>query len=139
MAKRNGNQLLIPVAIGSLALGAFLAVKFDIEDWFQGKKKRGKRGMMNKIKGRDETYIVSDGENIKNIANKPLNYKQKLKDAKQQRVVYGDNSSGIGTTFAGYVNSINPYGAGPVRELPGLPSFSDQSKVNTFGNSINLY
>ena len=144
MAK-NGSGLLIPaVAIGSLALGAFLAVKLDIEDWFDKKDKKrgrkGKKGMMNKIRGNDETYLITDESFSKlDIGKKPLNMAQKMKDAKTQRVVYGDTSSGIGSTFAGFVNTVSPYGQGPSRELTRLGGFSDQSRVNTFGNSINLY
>jgi hypothetical protein len=139
MANNNNNNMLIPVAIGSLALGVILSGFL---------KKQPATPVLNNIRGTDETYLITDEDYSKlDIGTKqrqrktPLNMSQKLKDAKLQRVVYGDDTGGssFGNTFAGFVNTVNPYGQGPARELMRLPGSEGFSRSNTKGNTLNLY
>jgi hypothetical protein len=128
----NNNNMLIPVAIGSLALGVILSGFL---------KKQQPAVNPASIRGTDETYLITDEDYSKlDIGTKkPLNMSQKLKDAKLQRVVYGDDTSSFGNTFAGFVNTVNPYGQGPARELMRLPGSEGFSRSNTKGNTLNLY
>jgi hypothetical protein len=130
----NNNNMLIPVALGGLALGVLLSGFL---------KKQQPAVNPASIRGTDETYLITDEDysklDIATQQQKPLNMSQKIKDAKMQRVVYGDSGSSFGNTFAGFVNTVNPYGQGPARELMRLPGSEGFSRSNTKGNTLNLY
>lgn len=90
----------------------------------------------------DDAYLITDEDfNKLDIGKKDkkwLNRQRKLKDARLERVLYGDNTF-MPTMFAGMVNTVSPYGQGPAKEFTRLPGFSDQSRVNTRSNTVNLY
>lgn len=92
----------------------------------------------------DDVYLITDEDFRKlDIGKKDrrwLNRERKLRDARLERVLYGDNPNmPYILPFAGMVNTISPYGQGSAKEFIRLPGGSDQSLVNTQKNTINLY
>jgi len=90
----------------------------------------------------DDAYVITDEDFDKlDIGKKDrrfLNKQRKLKDARLERVVYGDN--GLMPIVPSYfVNTVSPYGQGPSYEFTRLVGPQDNSNTNTRTNTINLY
>jgi hypothetical protein len=93
----------------------------------------------------DDAYLITD-EDFKrlDIGKKDrrfLNTNRKIRDAQLERVVYGDEiDRGYAVPVGSYFsNTVSPYGQGSANEFTRLPGASDLSKVNTRGNTLNLY
>lgn len=90
----------------------------------------------------DDAYVITDEDFDKlDIGKKDrrfLNKQRKLRDAKLERVVYGDNSP-FGTVPSYFVNTVSPYGQGPSHEFTRLSNPEGLSNTNTRTNTINLY
>lgn len=93
----------------------------------------------------DDAYIITD-EDFKRLDigkkdRRYLNKNRKIRDAQLERVVYGDElDRGYAVPVGSYFsNTVSPYGQGPANEFTRLPGASDLSRVNTKGNTINLY
>lgn len=130
-------QWLVPTAIAGIG-GLIIGMMLTGNDNNNHKWRRHHYGKMkyNRIGNDDDVYLVSDDQDTTKIdITRPKNMHRKLKDMKMKKVMYGDKNN----TFSGFVNTISPYGQGLSNELTRLPGFSDQSRVNTFSNSINLY
>ena len=91
----------------------------------------------------NDAYIISDEDFDKlDIGKKDkrfLNRQRKLRDAKLERVVYGDNRDLEVTVPSYFVNTVSPYGQGPSPEFTRLVGPQDNSNTNTRTNTINLY
>ena len=89
----------------------------------------------------DSAYIITDEDfdklDIGKKDKKYLNKQRKIKDARLERVVYGDNMPYTVPSY--FVNTVSPYGQGPAHEFTRLPGGEDLSKTNTRTNTINLY
>lgn len=89
----------------------------------------------------NNAYVITDEDFDKlDIGKKDrsfLNKQRKLRDAKLERVVYGDNNMDIVPSY--FVNTISPYGQGPAHEFTRLVGPQDLSNTNTRTNTINLY
>lgn len=101
--------------------------------------------LVNDIGAEDDAYIITDDDFDKlDIGKKDkrfLNRRRKIRDARLERVLYGDNPDRpyIIPTFSGFVNSVNPYGQGQAKELVRLASSESMSRSNTQKNTLNLY
>jgi hypothetical protein len=93
-------------------------------------------------RGDDDAYLITDEDFRKlDIGKKDrrwLNRERKLKDARMERVLYGDSARPF-IPFAGNVNTVSPYGLAPSPEFVRLSGSLDNSKSNTRGNTLNLY
>ena len=89
----------------------------------------------------NDAYIISDEDFDKlDIGKKDrrfLNKQRKLRDAKLERVVYGDNRDLEVSSY--FVNTVSPYGQGPSPEFTRLIGPQELSNTNTRTNTINLY
>lgn len=94
--------------------------------------------------GGDDAYLITDEDFSKlDIGKKDrrwLNRQRKIKDARLERVLYGDDPTRpLIMPFAGAANTVTPYGLAPSPEFTRLPGSEDRSKSNTFKNTVNLY
>ena len=93
----------------------------------------------------DSAYIITDEDfdrlDIGKKDRRYLNKQRKLKDARLERVVYGDNRDlEVSIPSESYfVNTVSPYGQGPAHEFTRLASPESLSKTNTRTNTVNLY
>ncbi|HKG88803.1 MAG TPA: hypothetical protein VKA95_10785 [Nitrososphaeraceae archaeon] len=92
----------------------------------------------------DDAYLITDEDFRKlDIGKKDrrwLNRQRKLKDARLERVLYGDDPSRpLILPFAGAVNTVTPYGLAPSPEFTRLAGAEGLSRSNTRGNTVNLY
>ena len=96
----------------------------------------------------DDAYVITDEDFDKlDIGKKDrafLNRQRKLRDARLERVVYGDNDINsmmlpTPTISSYFVNTFSPYGQGPAREFQRLPNPEGLSRTNTRTNTVNLY
>ena len=89
----------------------------------------------------DSAYIITDEDfdrlNIGKKDRKYLNKERKLKDARLERVVYGDNMPYTVPSY--FVNTVSPYGQGPAHEFTRLAAPESLSRTNTRTNTLNLY
>jgi hypothetical protein len=89
----------------------------------------------------NDAYVITDEDFDKlDIGKKDkrfLNRQRKLRDAKLERVVYGDNRDLEVSSY--FVNTVSPYGQGPSPEFTRLVGPQDNSNTNTRTNTINLY
>ncbi len=156
------DSMVAVLAIGALGLGAiFLLPKLmkqesprgDINYYYEEDVPRTRLPLVDlgdvvsTTGDNDDVYLITDEDFRKlDIGKKDrrwLNRERKLKDARLERVLYGDNPNMpyILPQFAGAynVNTVSPYGQGSAKEFIRLPGASDQSLVNTQKNTINLY
>ena len=92
----------------------------------------------------DDAYVITDEDFDKlDIGKKDrafLNRQRKLRDARLERVVYGDDIMLQTPTISSYfVNTFSPYGQGPAHEFQRLPRPEGLSNTNTRTNTVNLY
>ena len=89
----------------------------------------------------DSAYIITDEDfdklDIGKKDKKYLNKQRKLKDARLERVVYGDNMPYTVPSY--FTNTVSPYGQGPAHEFTRLASPESLSRTNTRTNTLNLY
>jgi hypothetical protein len=94
-------------------------------------------------RGDDDAYLITDEDFRKlDIGKKDrrwLNRERKLKDARMERVLYGDSARPSFIPFAGNVNTVSPYGLAPSPEFVRLSGAEGLSRSNTRGNTLNLY
>jgi len=90
----------------------------------------------------NDAYVITDEDfdklDIGKKDRKFLNRQRKLRDAKLERVVYGDNRD-MEVVPSYFVNTVSPYGQGPAPEFTRLVGPADLSNTNTRTNTINLY
>lgn len=99
--------------------------------------------LVDDIGAKDDAYLISDEDfdrlDISKRDRRFLNKRRKIRDARLERVLYGDNMPQP-YIYASYAaNSVNPYGVGPYREFGKLGWSESQSRVNTQKNTVNLY
>ncbi len=91
----------------------------------------------------DDAYVITDEDfdklDIGKKDRKFLNKQRKLRDARLERVVYGDNGGMMPVVPSYFVNTVSPYGQGPSPEFTRLVGPQDNSNTNTSTNTINLY
>ena len=100
--------------------------------------------LMGGGKQEDDAYLITDEDFSKlDIGKKDrrwLNKERKIRDARLERVVYGDSMSlppPPAQSF--FVNTVSPYGQGPAHEFTRLTHPQDMSRTNTRTNTVNLY
>ena len=92
----------------------------------------------------DDAYLITDEDfrrlDIGKKDRRFLNRQRKLKDARLERVLYGDNTNQpYILPFSGNVNTVSPYGLAPSKEFTRLSGSEGLSRSNTRGNTLNLY
>lgn len=101
--------------------------------------------LVEDIRGTDDVYLITDEDfdklDIGKRDKKWLNRQRKIRDERLGRVIYGDfyPPGGVIFPFAGYVNTVSPYGQGTTSEFQRLPWAESASRSNTQKNTINLY
>lgn len=96
------------------------------------------------VGGTDDVYLITDEDFDKlDIGKKDrrwLNVKRKLRDARLEKVLYGDDwDKPYIIPFAGNVNTISPYGQVPSPEFQRIGWAEGESRTNTQKNTLNLY
>lgn len=166
------SSMLPLLAIGGLAIGAVVLLpsllnkgeeSVDYERAIemarklrQADKRREELGMYPPDRDRvpllvggkqeDDTYLITDDDFSKlDIGRKDrrwLNKERKIRDARLERVVYGDSSMSLPPPpmmQSFFTNTVSPYGQGPAHEFTRLGRPQDLSSTNTRTNTINLY
>lgn len=126
-----------------------LAYEMARSGWEEGRKSKPFHGvgdLVEGVGGTDDVYLITDEDfdklDIGKKDRKWLNVKRKLRDARIEKVLYGDDFERpliLPNSFSGNVNTVSPYGQVPSPEFQRIGWSESMSRTNTQKNTLNLY